>query len=93
MADSMAGAVNERNGLAPSRPKVPPTRTLVRTVWLSNATVVWNVRARPRRQMSCGRNAWISRPRNVIVPPVAGLIPEMQSNSDVFPAPLGPTMA
>ena len=93
IARARASSLNQSVGYSPARPKVLPTSTLVRTVWLSKATVVWKVRAMPSRQMSWARRPWISRSLNLIAPLVAGLTPEMQSKRDVLPAPLGPTIA
>src|SRR2546427_2289904 len=72
-----------------SRPNSTAAATLSCTEISPKGRVSWNVRAMPRRQISCGRSPVMSSSLNRTRPAV-GLSPQITLNSVVFPAPFGP---
>ena len=63
------------------------------TVMRGKIEVIWKLRDRPRRLISCGARLAIDLPLTAIEPEVMGNRPEIRLNSVVLPAPLGPMMA
>ena len=63
------------------------------TLMRGKIEVIWKLRDRPSRLISCGARLAVDWPLTVIVPELIGKRPEIRLNSVVLPAPLGPMMA
>ena len=64
--------------------------TFSRTESVSNSSMRWNVRPRPRRARVCGGSAVTSSPNRRTVPSAGRTTPLIALNVVVFPAPFGP---
>src|SRR5438309_1427856 len=69
-----------------------PIITLSTTERLPKGFTSWNVRVRPRRQITCGGRPPTSRPSKTTRPPAARKYPPMTLKSVVLPAPFGPML-
>src|SRR5207249_3644549 len=67
-----------------------PTLTFSRTVMRAKGRVIWNVRARPRRQIACGGSPTMERSPKRTSPASGARNPERRLKTVVLPAPFGP---
>ena len=63
-----------------------PTITFSRAVRFTKGWTIWNVRARPRRQISCGRAPTTDTPLKRMAPAVGAWKPDSRWNTVVSPA-------